>query len=257
MVMVERLARLAVACIFACAFAAASPPLCAEDAPAQSESSRPSTEPAKVPIQGHYRLEIGLGRPIFDSTTEHYTDLYGKPSMYPELALDRSFFDWYGTVGLGARIGFYKDTGVAGDGHDKDNFVRDENSDSELTLIPLQAVVTARFTPFTKRWVVISVWGGPEYLYVQETRNPVKSSGATTTGDSVYVNSGWNPGIVTGLGLSFRLDPLDEMSVGSLRIIGFRSIYITPFLEVVTSKKKTGQFSRKNAGILFTFESML
>lgn len=209
------------------------------------------------PIQGRYRLEFGFARPSFSSAIEHYDELYGNPQFYPTIAFDRAFWNLYVTIGLGGRFGIYKESGFAADSSSGE-VTKDKESDNELTLIPLQAVAIAHMSPVPGRWLVLNFWAGPENLYVQEIRNPIKGEGsASESTDAVYVNSGWNLGVVSGASASIRLDPLEDESVSSLSILGFRSVYITPFIEVVKSTKGTGLFSRRNAGILFTFESML
>ena len=226
---------------------------------AQDGSSQPETEPvtAGSATQGRYRLELGAGRPTFTGDTKSYRELYGHPHPFIQFNIERALTSRYATLGLGGRAGLYKESGFAADVAD-DSVVQDGASETELTLVPLQGVLVARLTPFAGRWLLVNAWAGPEWLYVQEVRAPVQGGAATTGGgDSVYVNKGFNRGLVTGASISIRLDPLDESAVSSLSILGYRSIYITPFYEIITSTRNVGQFSRTNTGILFTFESMI
>ena len=65
-------------------------------------------------VFGRYRVRVGMARPRFDDGLKFYDELYGKTSWYPTLSADWFAWDWYATLGLSFRGGYYTDRGHAG-----------------------------------------------------------------------------------------------------------------------------------------------
>ena len=129
-------------------------------------------------------------RPTFRDQIKHYDSLYGKAKDYPQIGMDWFAWDWYATMGIGLRFGYYSDDGNAAlvsnsqgsdlGGISAADIARDQNGPTTLLLIPLQALFTMEITPFPKKWLVIDGWAGWERLYYQETRNQKQSATSTT-----------------------------------------------------------------------------
>lgn len=217
---------------------------------------------------GSFRFALGAGRPTFDEKkVKYYDDLYGKAKIHPDMNLDYYFLDWYVTLGLGLHTSYYRASGkasqVASTGSGTlDPSQIDKDSDLELVLIPMQGVVTMEITPWKGSFITLNGWTGVERMFVQETRYPSADTGGTsststdTSGSSTYVNKGWNEGTIIGASASLKMDYFDR-STNSLEILGFRSVYITPYVTIAkTTKTKVAAFDRKTMGILFTFESI-
>lgn len=206
----------------------------------------------------HHFIKIGFEKPTFDSQLKYYEDLYGTPPTYPVFKVD-----WYFAgipVGFGFSGGYYHDSGVAAaqsspaDGKFEEDEL-DENQELSLTLIPLQFKATG-YIPLLSSFLSLDLWGGVEFLHVQEARHTkVESSGGST--QKTFVNRGTNQNIVLGAGLNIRIDQLDRYSRQSLDFMGIKAIYMTPYFEVVTPSKKTmGPFGRNVVGLMFSFEGV-
>jgi hypothetical protein len=231
-------------------------------------------------VFGRYRVRVMGAYPRFDDGLKYYDRLYGSPKWYPQLAADWFAFDWYATLGLSFRMGYYQAQGHAGQGMNgeaKDqvntaNLATDKNDATTLTLLPLQACVTAEMTPFQRKWVVLDGWIGVERLYYQEVRQGAGTSaihlvgldgtgqtgtGSTTQPDDTLTNAGWKNSSVLGFAANILLNPLDETSTASLRgPMGIGSVYLSPFTEIVRTVSKTGvSFGRTVTGVAFTFET--
>lgn len=238
------------------------------EATATESSSSSGTQHEFGKTVGKTKIHIGYAQPTF-SKVKYYKDLYGSENGMPQFNVDRFFFASSFTVGLGFHLAYYKDSGKASlNKPSGDKAEKDPDSPTELTLLPLQIVATAQLSPFPQRWITLQAWGGMEYLYVQEVRHPktestptqtTPTSGTptTTSEPKTYVNSGSNYGAVTGVGLSFRLDSIDKGTVSTLPAIGLRSVYLTPYIEQVTTiRHELGKWDRLTMGLLFTFESL-
>jgi hypothetical protein len=219
---------------------------------------------------GSYRVRLMYARPTFNEHLKYYNDLYGKPKNYPELAIDWFAWDWYATLGLSTRFGYYTADGNAAQlpgglqTASSANLSKDVNGPTTLTLIPVQLLFTMEITPFPKKWLVLDGWFGWERLYFQETRNQKQSStastssGSTTSGssggsstartsaigpdlthladftispDKTLTNTGWRNASVVGGAANILLNALDEESTASLRAIGIGGVYLSPYLE--------------------------
>jgi len=219
--------------------------------PVQNPDTSADTEDVK--IFGSSRLHLGVVFPDF-GVGKGYKLVYGEPAAAPALGVDYFFFDWFATLGISLRLNYFKDTGKALIIRD-DVITKDEAGKLELTITALQALAIFEATPFTKKWVVLSGWFGYEKAYFQE----VRVDDATGTDDddtNKLTNNGWREALVLGGGLSFCLDWLDSKSVNSMAIMGIKSVYLTPYFEIVEElSNKRFNFSRSSIGAAFTFES--
>ena len=101
-------------------------------------------------------------------------------------------------------------------------------------------------------------------MYYQEVRGGISSDSliratqSGLTGDAAWTNKGWLSGNVTGLAVSFLLNPLDERSVRSMaNSLGLGFVYLTLFQEKVTYLDRDRiSFGRSSTGIGFSFESV-
>ena len=244
-------------------------------------------------VFGSYRIRLMWARPTFRDNLKYYDALYGRAKDYPEVAMDWFAWDWYATMGLGLRVGYYSDDGNAaqltsGQSTDLGNLKssdiqRDVNGPTTMLLIPLQVLFTAEITPLPQKWLVLDGWIGWEHLYYQETRNQKQGSTSTSTGstttktaamrpvvphfsavtvssDKTLTNTGWRNATVVGAAANIRLNSFDEMSAASIRNIGIGGIYLSPYLEwIKTLGQPAGSsfsFGRTVMGLAFTFETI-
>jgi hypothetical protein len=227
-------------------------------------------------VFGDYKIHIGVSKPKFDKSDE-YELVYGDSRVYPTLSVEYFFFDWYATLGLIFRFGYYKDDGYAviqsGSG-----YVPDKQGKTELTLVPLQAGIAAQMTPFPAKWVSIGGWFAAEATYFQEIRKNAKKSDTSTSGsgggstsggtagatasgsnnNKVLTNVGWRYATNIGVSVSFSLNGLDQASVLSMRSMGIGAIYLTPYAEATTGTMSDSdlKFDRVAVGAAFTFETL-
>lgn len=258
----------------------AAPPVPAAEASViPVEQSIAAEEPKDERLFGSFKLRLAVAQPKFDEDNpKFYKDLYREPAGYPTLAVDSFFFDWYATFGVGMRASYYYDRGKTAESYTTDaagkpvGVVKNDKELSELTVLPLQLLVTFQFTPFWGKWVVVDGWMGYEKAFFQETRSGSAEEAAATPTSSLLAaeatasstekqlaNSGWKDAIVTGAAFNILLNPLDEPSVYSLEsTLGFNAVYLSPYVEIVKNVSKKGiGFSRQVVGVAFTFESRL
>lgn len=261
--------------------------------PAESSSVGLSPPPVKEPpesepaidlklstnrerVFGSYRVRVSVARPNFNDGIKGYEKFYGSPHWYPQVGADWFAWDWYATLGLSFRMGYYtadghaakKKAGVSSTTPNKDLSVddieQDPSSSTSLTLVPFQACIAAEFTPFTRKWLVLDGWFGLERMYIQEVRNATTKAKAaavdgqgTGSSDDALTNHTWKNSTVVGVAANISLNGLDERSTQSMRgSMGLSSIYLSPFMEIVRSPDKSGiSFGRTVLGLAFTFES--
>lgn len=223
---------------------------------------------------GTYRIRVGMARPNFDDGLKFYDKLYGDPEWYPTLAADWFAWDWYATLGLSFRAGYYTAGGnaarvVAGKSTkdlEASDIEKDPNGPTTLTLLPLQVAFTAEITPFSGKWLVLDGWFGVERLYWQEVRASSQTDEtasirfATAEEDDsndALTNKGWKNATVIGASANILLNPIDEGAASSMRgSMGLGFIYLSPFMEIVRTTSKDGvSFGRTSYGLGFTFES--
>lgn len=243
-----------------------------KEAPVETQRGRRSTY--NDVMFGSYRVRLSVNRPEFNDDLKYYDELYGSPKNYGMIGADWFAWDWYATLGLGFRTGFYAANGerVKGgsvdlDNPDPDNF--EKTGRTSLTVIPVQALLTMEFSPFKKKWIVIDGWFGAEYAYWQEVR--VDDEDTTSAAKSAFVlaasesssdgdltNRGWAPATVAGVAANILLNPLDDRSARSMEsTMGIGYVYLSPFAEVITSTSDKGvKWGRKVVGVGFTFETI-
>ena len=221
------------------------------------------------PVFGRYHIQLNFhNNPVFDDGLKYYNKLYGKASRYGTIGADYTPWGWFVNFGFGLRSSIFTDSGKAASGVSASTgeVTLDDNGKTSLTLIPFQFLGVARFTPFTKKWIVLEGYVGRERMYFQEVRTvkatsiPVSGSASSSgiTGDKALTNKGWLSGNVTGAAVSILLNPLDERSVRSMaNSMGLGFTYLTLFKEQVTYLDKDRvSFGRSSSGIGFTFETV-
>ncbi len=250
-------------------------------------------------IFGSYRVRVGLAIPNFEKL-KYYNELYGDgkenndddfidgdEEAFPTISADWFLWDWYATMGLSIRTGYYTATGKAAQEIEKpiqdiksEDVKKDPNSKTNLTIIPLQVALTAEITPLRQKWLVVDGYIGLESLYYQEVRNAPDSKASSTAliqaaaetekdanEDDALTNKGTKQLTVLGFSANILLNGLDGASANSMRgTMGLANIYLSPFIEysraLNTSPSngdkisKNPDFSRTTMGIGFTFESV-
>lgn len=210
--------------------------------------------------------------------TNHYQDLYGSTNLSPALdVMYKIYSSPYFNIGTGCKLGMYSAEGnVAASRPANDDPVSKGEQKTDFSMSPYQFFVRAQLSPFSARYVVLDLWAGYEELYFEEVRNDSltnstqtnSSNKASPTSQKLYLNSGWSKSVVYGIGLNFLLNFFEETAVNSAnRSFGIRYIYVTPYMEIVTSIKggknfisqkqseEKIDFSRTNFGLSFVFES--
>lgn len=223
---------------------------------------------------GSYRIRVGAARPDFNDGLKFYKELYGTARAFPMIGVDWFPWDWYATLGLSFRFGYYSAEGyaalpVAGkkkEAYTASDIVQDKNGPLSLTLIPMQAAASAEFTPFDGKWVVVDGWIGFERLYWQEVRTSIaepttkKGTGtgaAAESSDDALVNKGSTNETAIGAAINILLNPLDQVSAKSGRgTLGIESVYLSPYIQIVKTLGSGGvSFGRTELGLSFTFET--
>ena len=224
-------------------------------------------------VFGAYRVRLSYAIPKFNGGLKSYKTAYGNANGYPEIGADWFAWDWYASLGVGLRAGYYTANGHAlqvNDGVNKtdpktlgDGDVHiDPNGPTALTLLPLKLLATAELTPFRRKWVVVDGWAGYERLYFQEVRKvPVAATNTGTTAaapvDMALVNRGWLNATVVGAAVNVLLNPIDQASSYSAHTgMGIGSIYLTGYSEWIRALDRNRlSFGRTVFGIAFTFET--
>lgn len=254
--------------------AAPSAPAPAAPSPEGSLSLDKTSQPRMF---GKYRIRLGIANPKFDDGLKFYKELYGNPRGFPMLNVDYFPIDFLVTAGIGLRMGYYSDEGFTAKpvaGKDKKDYEasevnEDRNGPASMTLVPLQVGISAEFSPFERKWIVLDAFLGYEKLYWWETRTvaseskaptgtkPAALMAAATGSDDALVNKGEKSATVLGLALNILLNPIDEATVLAARgTLGIGAVYLSPYLEIVrTLSKENASFGRTSMGLGFTFES--
>jgi hypothetical protein len=209
-------------------------------------------------VFGRHRIQLAGNRPTFNEKQKCYEKFYGKPETYFSITGDWFPLDWWINPGITTRIGSYSVRGKAAAGSldgsqvtSCDQLTIDPSSKTSLLFVPLQLGAKIQITPFSRKWLVVDVWGAGEYGWWQETRDNSSASGQT------YTSTGRKPAISTGASVHILLNYLDEQTVRSMldsMDIGY--VYLTGFAERVKSQNLTGlTFGRQVVGVGFTFET--
>ncbi len=246
-----------------------------------TNEEQPSLEPSGY---GDYRIQLGLTKPTF-TDLGLYDKLYGDTPMHVAFGVD--WVPWKKFVGAGLRtkIGYFSDEGntFTTDSNEappaEEDIEINKDGKTTFTIIPIQVAALVEFAPFSKKYIVFDAWLGFEYAYFQEVRvvdngeessstnsstTPSTSSNdedreeATASNDSkALTNSGWKRNMVFGFGVNFQLNALDETSTRSMRsTMGIDSVYITPYMEVITGGGESLKLGRNTYGVSFTFETL-
>lgn len=209
-------------------------------------------------VFGRHRIQLAGNRPTFNEGQKCYEKFYGKPQTYFSLSGDWFPLDWWINPGITTRVGSYSVRGKAASGSVQgtqvtscDELTVDSNSKTSLLFMPLQIGPKIQITPFSRKWLVVDVWGAGEYGWWQETRDSSSTSGQT------YTNTNRKIAVSTGASVHILLNYLDEQTVRSMMDsmdIGY--VYLSGFAERVKSRNTTGlAFGRQVVGVGFTFET--
>ena len=220
-----------------------------------------------------------MSKPTLDGGIKFYDELYGETPWYPTLAADWFAWDWYATLGIGVRLGYYKASGFTAEDINKPiseitaaDVKPNKNAPTSLTALPIKLLIVGQFTPFDRKWLVIDAWAGLESTYWQESRETgvvevAESSAALKmiqdedSSDEVLskTHTGTEQAIVVGFAGNILLNPLDTRSPASMRhSMGLGQVYLSPFAEVVRALNDSGgiTWARSSIGLGFTFESV-
>lgn len=222
-----------------------------------------------------------------DEVAKYYKKLYSNTNSFYFLQFEQKVFHHpFFSLGVGGKLSFYQDSGKqveakSGGTEPEDLTFPNSGGGLSLTLIPYQVQLLFQFSPLGESsFFNIDVWGGYEELYFQEVRTQAGGSDASSaallaaaafnqesTSSKSLISTGWNAGFSYGIALNLRLTALDEKSVRSMsKTLGFRSVYLSPFLEKVQSagnrvhiagkKASEVKFFRTSMGIGLTFASL-
>ena len=218
-------------------------------------------------VFGRYRMQIAGNRPVFDEGQKCYDKLYGKPQTYFSMTADWFPLDWWINPGITMRMGSYSARGKAVSGSSQgaqvtscDQLTLDNNSKTTLLFMPLQLGAKIQITPFSRKWLVVDVWGAGEYGWWQETRDSASAAIAPfnlLAASQTYTNTGRKPAVSSGASVHLLLNYLDEQTVRSMMdSMGIGYVYLSGFAERVKSRTMTGlTFGRQVVGVGFTFET--
>ena len=210
---------------------------------------------------GSYDLMLQFNSPKFVTTQSTYEKFYGTNANYYTMSVDYYPFDGWVTAGIGFKTGvFYHSGKTSAGGSNLDSAVVLDSSSANLLWAPLQIVVKVQGSPFRKKWVRLSAWGGYEKLYWRESKTlPAddQPSTATTTSTSLTTGGSKNE-IILGAAAHFSLNWIDEASVYSMRdTLGIGAVYLSIFYEKINQMNKDGyDFSRNVLGLGFSFETL-
>jgi hypothetical protein len=227
-------------------------------------------------VFGRYRIQIAGNQPTFNEGQKCYDKLYGKPQTYYSMTGDWFPLDWWINPGITMRMGSYSARGKAISGVVEnsqitscDQITVDNNSKTSLLFMPIQLGAKIQITPFSRKWLVVDVWGAGEYGWWQETRDSASSfvspfgsfgsglADSTSTSTRSYTNTGRKPAVSTGASVHILLNYLDEQTVRSMvDSMGIGYVFLSGFAEQVKSRTVGGlSFGRQVVGVGFTFET--
>jgi hypothetical protein len=221
-------------------------------------------------VFGQYSLQIGYTKPNFTSI-DLYEKLYGSTPGHFTFGVDWLPLKKYVGLGLRTKMGYFVDSGKTLVANDQGDMEINPDGDTGLTLIPLQLAGLLRVSPFSQKYLVLDVWYGYEFAYFQEARivkkaenEPIQTpvgqrrlAADASTSNKALVNSGWKRSMVAGIALNILLNPLDESSVKSMHsTMGIGAVYLSPFMERISSQAEGLRFDRNTYGFTFTFETL-
>lgn len=234
----------------------------AEDGPtsAQSLNTERSSTAKDKKIFGSYRLRLGVQKPTFDDGQKHYEQYYGNTKAYPMFQADWFAWDWYVSLGLSFRLGYYRATGYTSTTDpEASTYTKNKESPTTLIILPIQIAVIGEMTPFDGKWAVLDFWLGIENATFQETRNIGSEQSSTSESETgVLANSGTKLSSTFGVSMNILLNQFDRKTVNSMRpALGLGSVYISPYVEIVRQLSKEGvSLGRSSVGLGFTYETI-
>ena len=204
------------------------------------------------------RVDFSLKKPTFTGELQHYDKLYRDTSWYAGISAAGYLpvFTEMFVIGLGFGLDWYQDGGVAAQIKDG-KIVRDEEEETQLTLLPARLLLVTAFKPFGK-WVSLDFGIGLEYLYGQETRVSSSSDEEGEAQDTApLLTKGWQPYQVMQAGLGISLHRLEKRAMHALhRSFGISNVYLSLKVEQVQIMRKRGtDFSRRSLAFGIMFES--
>lgn len=201
---------------------------------------------------GAYRIGLGLFQPDF-SEAENYEDFYEKPALGAALSIEHYPWEWAVTLGYALRIGYYQDAGKAGR-IINESIEAETQSPIDFTMLPVQVAVSLLATPFPdSKWFTIVGWFGFERTIFNETRRLDSAGSSETDQKEVYTNFGYKNATVVGAGLNILIRAKNSGSTTD--VIGLRRVFLSPYIETVSSSDDTGLLlGGTRAGLAFSFE---
>jgi len=201
---------------------------------------------------GAYRVSLGLYQPTF-SEADNYEDFYGSSGVGTNIMVEHFPWEYAVTLGYSIHIGYYQDAGNAANVSGGD-LVKDESTETDFTMLPVQISLNLIATPFPdSKWFTLSAWLGFERTMFNEVRKTGETE-ATEDGDKlVYSNFGFtNASVVGG---SFNILNKGKDAGSSVDVMGLRRIFLSPYIEVVSSSGDSGlKLGGNRLGIAFSFE---
>lgn len=201
------------------------------------------------------RVAFALKKPTFTGELQHYDKLYRGTSWYTgiDAAAYLPVHEMF-AVGLGFGLDWYQDGGVAAM-VEGETVARDEEEETQLTLIPARILLVSAFKPLGE-WVSFDLGIGLEYLYGQETR--VSSRGDDKAQNTApLLNRGWQPYLVMQAGIGISLHRLEKRAMRALqRGFGISNVYLSLRAEQMQIiRKRTTDFSRLSYSFGVVFEA--
>ncbi len=231
------------------------------DVNGRKKATNASSSYSEPRLFGRYDIMLGFHKPTFTTTQDTYEKFYGKNANYYSMSVDYYVFDGWVAAGVGFRSGiFYHSGKTSSKGSTADSAEIIDNSSANLLMAPVDLLLKLQTTPFRKKWVRLSAWGGYERLFWRESKTlPADDQPtATSSGPSSLTTGGTKDAIVLGTGLHLSLNWLDEATVHSMNdSLGLGAVYLTLFYENIKQRESAGfDFSRNVLGFGFSFETL-
>ncbi len=206
---------------------------------------------------GKFRFGIGVGKFQYsDEQTNNVLEaIYGSTNVFPKIDVEYTPFDWIVGVGAHLSLGLYRQSGKAvSENSTPDNIIEDPSgSRTKLKFYPLQLGVSARYSPFPRKLIVVDGKLAFERLFAREVRDIGASSG-----EDSYVTKASKNAVVFGLGASISLNGLSQRAVSTMRSsVRLGYVYLRAYYEL-SAQMATDQganFSRNTFGLSIVAET--
>ena len=210
------------------------------------------TEDNGRPETGAYRVSMGLFQPTF-SEADNYEDFYNSPGMGTMIMVEHFPWEYAVTLGYSFHVGYYQDSGHAAIASGSE-LATDDTTQTDFAMLPIQISLNLVATPFPEsKWFTLSAWLGFERVIFNETRRSTSSSSSEESENLVYSNFGMKNATVVGGAVNILLKGKDKGS--SIDVLGLRRVFLSPYMEIVTSAQKDGlQLGGSRLGLAFSFE---